>query len=78
MAISPNRTFPGGPNGTFSSAQTGTSGQTSQFTETGSWQMSWNYDCQSYGGKSNFIVNVIEPPDDPAFDQPGKRAEHRW
>ena len=43
---------------TFTSAEIGASGQTPQFFEPGPWQMSWAYDCSSYGSEGNFIVDI--------------------
>ena len=53
---------------TFTSAQTGTSGQTPQFSQTGPWTMAWSYDCSAFGSAGNFIVNVNQPAGDPVSD----------
>jgi len=49
---------------TFTSGQVGTSGSTSQFTQTGPWEMSWSYNCDSFGEAGNFVVNVNQPAGD--------------
>jgi len=53
---------------TFSSAQTGTSGETQAFSQSAGWQMSWSYNCASYGGSGNFIVTVDQPSGDNTID----------
>jgi hypothetical protein len=43
---------------TFSSQQTGTSGQTAQFTVAGPWTIAWTYDCSNaYGGSGVFGIS---------------------
>jgi len=45
---------------TFSSQQTGTSGQTAEFTVGGPWTMAWTYNCaNAYGGTGDFIINYL-------------------
>jgi hypothetical protein len=53
---------------TFTSAQTGPSGQTPQFSQTGPWSMAWSYDCSAFGPTGNFIVNINQPTGDPISD----------
>ena len=43
---------------TYTSTQVGTSGQTAQFTQTGSWQMAWSFNCSNYGSQGNFQVSI--------------------
>lgn len=47
----------GAATNTFTSAQVGTSGETSQFSESGNWQMAWNYNCANFGQNGNFWVS---------------------
>ncbi len=39
---------------TFSSQQTGPSGQTQQFAVYGPWTLSWTYNCSNFGSQGNF------------------------
>ena len=48
---------------TFSSSTVGTSGTTPDFTESGPWSMSWEYDCS--GSQGYFLVGINQPDDDP-------------
>lgn len=64
ITVAPNTSGPGGPSETFSSSQTGSEGETPQFTEYGNWTMSWSYDCSAWGSQGNFIVNVNQPSGD--------------
>jgi hypothetical protein len=53
---------------TYTNAQTGPSGQTPQFSQTGPWTMTWSYDCSASGSAGNFIVNISQPAGDPISD----------
>src|SRR5579875_83575 len=68
ITVSPNGSPPGGGTESFSSNTTGSTGETSQFSESGPWTMSWSYDCSSYGSQGNFMVDVNQPPGDTATD----------
>jgi len=51
---------------TFSSASVGSSGATPNFSESGPWTLSWNYNCS--GNQGEFIVTVVQPEDSFNFD----------
>jgi hypothetical protein len=51
---------------TFTSSRVGTSGETSTFTESGQWQMSWSYNC--FGSSGNFGISINAPSSDSSFD----------
>jgi hypothetical protein len=53
---------------TYTSAQTGNTGQTPQFSQLGNWSMTWSYDCSGFGSIGNFIVTVNQPSGDPLSD----------
>lgn len=47
-----------GPTATFSSTQTGDTGETVEFPENGPWKMAWSYDCSAWGSQGNFQVDI--------------------
>jgi hypothetical protein len=51
---------------TFSSSTVGSSGTTPDFTETGPWTMSWQYNCS--GAQGDFAVSVNQPDDSMTAD----------
>ena len=53
---------------TFTSAQSGDTGDPQQFRVAASWTMTWSYSCANLGSAGNFIVNIIQPAGDNAFD----------
>ena len=58
VTISSNAPGPNSTPVTYTSQQTGTSGQTQQFTAYAPWTMAWSYNCSNYGPQGNFIVEV--------------------
>ncbi len=64
IIVAPDIAPPLGPSTTFTSTQTGQTGNTAQFTETGPWTMAWTYTCLSGSQQQNFIVNVNHPSGD--------------
>ncbi len=53
---------------TFTSAQTGDTGNPQAFNVSGAWTMAWSYNCTDFGLPGNFIVDVNGPPGDSTFD----------
>ena len=51
----------GADTASYSSTQIGTSGSTPTFNQSGTWTMSWNYNCSNFGSAGNFIVSVNQP-----------------
>lgn len=42
--------------------------QTQQFTAAGNWDLTWSYDCSSFGAQGNFIVAVFNSDGSENFD----------
>jgi ribosomal protein L24E len=53
---------------TFTSTQSGTTGDPQEFRVSSSWTMTWSYNCANYWSAGNFIVNIVQPAGDDAFD----------
>jgi hypothetical protein len=54
---------------TYSSAQTGETGNPQAFSVGGNWTMSWRYDCSKVSGSDGiFLAFVNQPQDDGHFD----------
>jgi hypothetical protein len=68
ITVSPNPAPPVGPDVTFSSGQTGDTGNSAQFSEISAWQMHWTYDCSAFGYNGNFAVEIDQPPNDLSLD----------
>ena len=68
ISVGPSGSLPNSTPVTYSSSQTGDSGDTQQFSVSSSWTMAWTYNCANYGYPGNFIVNITQPPGDLAFD----------
>jgi hypothetical protein len=68
ITVSPSASAPLGGGATFTSAGIGSSGQTPQFSESGNWQMAWNYDCSAFGSQGNFVVMVNQPNSSTGID----------
>lgn len=66
ITVSPSSASPL-TNPTFTSTQTGSTGQTQQFSVASAWTMSWTYSNCS-GGSGNFIVDINQPSGDTATD----------
>ena len=58
VTISSNAPGPNSTPVTYTSQQTGFSGQTQQFTAYAPWSMAWSYNCSNYGSQGNFFVEV--------------------
>jgi hypothetical protein len=53
---------------TFTSAQTGDTGNPQKFSVGGKWTMAWSYDCSAFGSSGNFAVGINQPAGDETFD----------
>lgn len=69
ITVSPWSGAPIAGSATFSSSQTGLSGNTQQFSEATTWNLAWSYDCSNIGQQGNFIVGIVQPPGDQSVDQ---------
>ena len=68
ISVAPSFYQPNSTPVTYSSAQTGDSGDTQQFTVSSAWTMSWSYNCANFGTSGDFSVDIVQPPGDSAFD----------
>jgi hypothetical protein len=68
ITVSPYGGGPGGPYQTFTSAQTGSNGNTLQFGEPGPWQMAWSFSCARFDFPGVFGVNINQPVGDFVHD----------
>ena len=69
ITVSPSSAPPAVGSMTFSSTQTGSSGNPPQFSESGNWTMAWSYDCSSLGSYGSFFgVDINQPPGDSTVD----------
>jgi hypothetical protein len=68
ISVAPSGDGVNGTPVTYTSAQTGDSGDTQQFSVASTWTMSWSYDCSKFGSSGNFSVNITQPAGDSTFD----------
>jgi len=68
ITVSPSSAPPLNGTAAFTSAQTGDSGNTQQFAETGNWTIGWSYNCASLGSQGIFGVFVNQPSGNSTVD----------
>ncbi len=68
ISVAPSGSGPNSTPVTYSSSQTGDSGDTQQFSVASAWTMSWAYNCANFGTSGNFTVNITQPSSDLTFD----------
>lgn len=68
ISVTPSFYQPNATPVTYTSTQTGDSGNTQQFSVSSTWNMSWSYNCSNFGTTGNFAVDITQPPDDFNYD----------
>lgn len=58
ITVSPSSATPASGDASFSSTQTGSQGNTSPFSESGSWTMNWSYSCPPSDTTPDFVVDI--------------------
>jgi len=68
ITVSPSSPSPAAGSASFSSSQTGTSGTTPPFSESGQWSLAWSYNCPTSDTAPDFVAEIDAPPGDDTGD----------